>query len=56
VVLELRDDLDKAGRERETRQLMDELQVNHVADRSCQPLGRRAPRVEIAARWPASHG
>jgi len=31
LVLELRDDLDKAGRERELANLLDELQIGHVA-------------------------
>ncbi|HEY5612023.1 MAG TPA: LPS export ABC transporter ATP-binding protein [Lysobacter sp.] len=49
VVLELRDDLDKAGRERELASLMDELQVNHVADQIGASLsGGERRRVEIA--------
>ena len=49
VVLELRDDLDKAGRERELANLMDELQVNHVADQIGASLsGGERRRVEIA--------
>jgi len=49
VVLELRDDLDKAGRERELSSLMDELQVNHVADQIGASLsGGERRRVEIA--------
>ena len=49
VVLELRDDLDKAGRERELASLMDELQVNHVADQVGASLsGGERRRVEIA--------
>ena len=42
LVLELRDDLDRKGRERELATLMDELQIGHVAGQ----LG--ASRVEIA--------
>ncbi|MGQ4661194.1 LPS export ABC transporter ATP-binding protein [Lysobacter sp. F6437] len=49
VVLELRDDLDKAGRERELAALMDELQVTHVADQLGASLsGGERRRVEIA--------
>ncbi|MHB8912583.1 MAG: LPS export ABC transporter ATP-binding protein [Lysobacter sp.] len=49
VVLELREDLDKAGRERELANLMDELQVNHVADQIGASLsGGERRRVEIA--------
>jgi lipopolysaccharide export system ATP-binding protein len=49
VVLELRDDLDRAGRERELANLMDELQVNHVADQIGASLsGGERRRVEIA--------
>jgi len=49
VVLELRKDLDKAGRERELASLMDELQVNHVADQIGASLsGGERRRVEIA--------
>ena len=49
VVLELRDDLDKAGRERELASLMDELQVTHVADQIGARLsGGERRRVEIA--------
>ena len=49
VVLELRDDLDKAGRERELASLMDELQINHVADQIGASLsGGERRRVEIA--------
>ncbi len=49
LVLELRDDLDKAGRERELASLMDELQVTHVADQMGASLsGGERRRVEIA--------
>ncbi len=49
VVLELRDDLDKAGRERELASLMDELQVTHVAGQLGASLsGGERRRVEIA--------
>src|SRR5690349_19439532 len=49
LVLELRGDLDKAGRERELESLMDELQVAHVADQPGQSLsGGERRRVEIA--------
>ncbi|MGH8073200.1 MAG: LPS export ABC transporter ATP-binding protein [Lysobacter sp.] len=49
VVLELRDDLDKAGRERELASLMEELQVTHVADQLGASLsGGERRRVEIA--------
>src|SRR5690606_681575 len=49
VVLELRDDLDKAGRERELTSLMEELQVTHVADQLGASLsGGERRRVEIA--------
>ncbi|KGM56932.1 sugar ABC transporter ATP-binding protein [Lysobacter arseniciresistens ZS79] len=49
TVLELRDDLDKAGRERELAALMDELQVTHVADQLGASLsGGERRRVEIA--------
>jgi lipopolysaccharide export system ATP-binding protein len=49
TVLELRDDLDKAGRERELASLMDELQVTHVADQQGASLsGGERRRVEIA--------
>src|SRR3546814_11829752 len=48
VVLELREDLDKAGRERELESLMEELQVTHVAGQLGASLsgGERRP-VEI---------
>ena len=49
LVLELREDLDKAGRERELAGLMDELQVTHVADQIGASLsGGERRRVEIA--------
>jgi lipopolysaccharide export system ATP-binding protein len=49
LVLELRPDLDRAGRERELESLMDELQVAHVADQSGASLsGGERRRVEIA--------
>ena len=49
LVLELRPDLDKAGRERELESLMDELQVAHVADQAGASLsGGERRRVEIA--------
>jgi len=49
LVLELREDLDKAGRERELTGLMDELQVSHVADQIGASLsGGERRRVEIA--------
>ena len=49
LVLELRKDLDRAGRERELANLMDELQVGHVADQSGLSLsGGERRRVEIA--------
>ncbi|MDQ3511589.1 MAG: LPS export ABC transporter ATP-binding protein [Pseudomonadota bacterium] len=49
VVLELRKDLDRAGREREMASLMDELQVSHVADQMGASLsGGERRRVEIA--------
>ena len=49
LVLELRDDLDKAGRERELASLMDELQITHVADQLGASLsGGERRRVEIA--------
>ena len=49
LVLELRPDLDKAGRERELANLLDELQVNHVADQIGASLsGGERRRVEIA--------
>lgn len=49
LVLELRDDLDKAGRARELATLMDELQVAHVAEQPGASLsGGERRRVEIA--------
>ena len=49
LVLELRDDLDRAGRERELASLLDELQVTHVADQQGASLsGGERRRVEIA--------
>ena len=49
LVLELRPDLDKAGRERELEGLMDELQVAHVAGQAGASLsGGERRRVEIA--------
>jgi len=49
VVLELREDLDKAGRERELESLMEELQVTHVAGQLGASLsGGERRRVEIA--------
>ncbi|MEO5566173.1 MAG: LPS export ABC transporter ATP-binding protein [Luteimonas sp.] len=49
LVLELRVDLDKAGRAQELASLMDELQVAHVADQMGASLsGGERRRVEIA--------
>src|SRR5690606_30961052 len=49
LVLELRDDLDGAGREQELESLMEELQVSHVADQQGASLsGGERRRVEIA--------
>ena len=49
LVLELRSDLNAAGRERELASLMDELQVTHVADQIGASLsGGERRRVEIA--------
>ena len=49
AVLELRDDLDAAGRDRELSALMEELQVTHVAAQAGASLsGGERRRVEIA--------
>jgi lipopolysaccharide export system ATP-binding protein len=49
AVLELRSDLDAAGRRRELASLLDELQVGHVATQSGASLsGGERRRVEIA--------
>ena len=49
LVLELREDLDSAGIERELASLLDELQVTHVADQLGASLsGGERRRVEIA--------
>jgi lipopolysaccharide export system ATP-binding protein len=49
LVLELREDLDKAGIEKEIASLMDELQIAHVADQMGASLsGGERRRVEIA--------
>lgn len=49
LVLELRDDLDAKGRENELNDLMDELQITHVADQQGASLsGGERRRVEIA--------
>ena len=49
LVLELRDDLDRAGRQTELANLMDELQIAHVADQLGASLsGGERRRVEIA--------
>ncbi|WP_313346396.1 LPS export ABC transporter ATP-binding protein [Stenotrophomonas sp.] len=49
LVLELREDLDKAGREKELNSLLDELQINHVADQMGASLsGGERRRCEIA--------
>ena len=49
LVLELRSDLDRKGRERELAALMEELQVTHVADQIGASLsGGERRRVEIA--------
>ncbi|NOT86890.1 MAG: LPS export ABC transporter ATP-binding protein [Lysobacter sp.] len=49
LVLELRPDLDRAGRERELASLMDELQIAHVSEQSGASLsGGERRRVEIA--------
>ncbi|QYR52610.1 LPS export ABC transporter ATP-binding protein [Lysobacter soyae] len=49
LVLELRKDLDKKGRDRELESLLEELQVTHVADQQGASLsGGERRRVEIA--------
>jgi lipopolysaccharide export system ATP-binding protein len=49
LVLELRPDLDRGGRERELEKLVDELQVSHVIDQQGASLsGGERRRVEIA--------
>ena len=49
LVLELREDLDEDGRERELEGLLDELQIGHVADQPGASLsGGERRRVEIA--------
>ena len=49
LVLELRPDLDDEGRENELSALLDELQINHVADQAGASLsGGERRRVEIA--------
>ncbi|MBO7941803.1 ATP-binding cassette domain-containing protein, partial [Streptomyces sp. S9] len=49
LVLELREDLDRAGIEREQASLMEELQIGHVADQLGASLsGGERRRVEIA--------
>jgi len=49
LVLELRPDLDRAGRERELAGLMDELQIAHVAEQAGASLsGGERRRTEIA--------
>ena len=49
LVLELRDDLDAAGRDRELNELLKELQIIHVADQAGASLsGGERRRVEIA--------
>ena len=49
LVLELREDLDRAGRRRELEQLLEELQITHVADQLGASLsGGERRRVEIA--------
>lgn len=49
LVLELRDDLDRVGIERELASLLDELQITHVSDQIGASLsGGERRRVEIA--------
>ncbi len=49
LVLELREDLDKAGREKELNSLLDELQIGHVAEQLGASLsGGERRRCEIA--------
>ncbi len=49
LVLELREDLDADGRERELSALLDELQISHVADQAGASLsGGERRRCEIA--------
>ncbi|MFI8718372.1 LPS export ABC transporter ATP-binding protein [Stenotrophomonas sp. NPDC077464] len=49
LVLELREDLDKDGREKELNSLLDELQIGHVADQMGASLsGGERRRCEIA--------
>jgi lipopolysaccharide export system ATP-binding protein len=49
LVLELRDDLDDDGRERELESLLEELQISHVASQIGASLsGGERRRVEIA--------
>ena len=49
LVLELREDLDRAGRSSELESLLDELQITHVADQIGASLsGGERRRVEIA--------
>ena len=49
LVLELRSDLDRAGRERELASLLDELQIGHVSEQLGASLsGGERRRVEIA--------
>ncbi len=49
LVLELREDLDRKGRQAELDSLLDELQVSHVADQAGASLsGGERRRVEIA--------
>ena len=57
LVLELREDLDDDGRERELEGLLDELQIGHVAEQLGASLsGGERRRVEIArTRGQAAH-